>query len=289
MKLFALEKFPSTSSIAPTTAEDIVKASRDKDVYVRIGVARRLPELVEELGQRLLPVIHSFIDDDSPEVRVTVMEQILPLCAVFALGGQEGRLVISDQLLPIVINKLSDRDEETKQLAIQALSSLGGLVERKMIVEKTIPIIEKMAVNDANPKARIASIHLLNQLAPLLEKQLSLAFSVPLLKQLVKDTSYLVRAAIPSNLSKMCAVLGPSDTAKLILPQFTLLSRDPIWNVRRAAANGLVTMSQSLDSEAQKQLISVFLSLAEDKVRWVRMRRGSRLDLLLPPSTETKW
>lgn len=35
-------------------------------------------------------------------------------------------------------------------------------------------------------------------------------------------------------------------------------------------AKGLVTMSDSVDSESRKQLVQVFIDLAKDKVRWVR-------------------
>lgn len=55
---------------------------------VRIGVARRLPEIVEEIKlqaskDHILPIIDALVSDDSPEVRETMMEQVLSLCAVF--------------------------------------------------------------------------------------------------------------------------------------------------------------------------------------------------------------
>lgn len=57
-------------------------------VYRRIGVARRLPEIVEEIKlqaskDHILPIIDALVSDDSPEVRETMMEQVLSMCAVF--------------------------------------------------------------------------------------------------------------------------------------------------------------------------------------------------------------
>lgn len=48
------------------------------------------------------------------------------------------------------------------------------------------------------------------------------------------------------------------------------LNKDQIWSVRRAVARGLVSMSDSVDQESRKQLVPIFLDLAEDKIRWVR-------------------
>lgn len=48
------------------------------------------------------------------------------------------------------------------------------------------------------------------------------------------------------------------------------LAKDQIWSVRRAVAKGLVAMSDVVDQESRKQLVPVFLDLAEDKIRWVR-------------------
>jgi hypothetical protein len=60
-------------------------------------VARRLPEIVEEIGLRaskdhVLPIIDTLVCDDSPEVRETMMEHVLSLCAVFdsVCGRREG-------------------------------------------------------------------------------------------------------------------------------------------------------------------------------------------------------
>lgn len=51
-------------------------------------MARRLPEIVEEIKlqaskDHILPIIDALVSDDSPEVRETMMEQVLSLCAVF--------------------------------------------------------------------------------------------------------------------------------------------------------------------------------------------------------------
>jgi hypothetical protein len=54
------------------------------------------------------------------------------------------------------------------------------------------------------------------------------------------------------------------------IPIFVHLKEDTVWTVRRAVARGLVAMSDSVESEARKQLVQVFLDLAKDKVRWVR-------------------
>eukprot|EP01127_Copromyxa_protea_P005489 TRINITY_DN15418_c0_g1_i1.p1 TRINITY_DN15418_c0_g1~~TRINITY_DN15418_c0_g1_i1.p1 ORF type:complete len:623 (-),score=123.49 TRINITY_DN15418_c0_g1_i1:18-1886(-) len=272
------EKFvehPFSFSGGTSILEEIDKAYKHKDVYVRIGVARRLPEIVEEIQLKaardhILPIIDALVCDDSPEVRETMMEQALSLCAVFASLGSQGLEIVSDYLLGAVISRLSDRHEKTKQLAIQSLSSLCGLIERKTVVANTIPTIEKLANNKSNPKIRAAAIHLLNELAFLLEKDLTLSFSLPLLKALATDPSYVVRCAVPGNLSKMCQVLGEKDAAKLVLPVFTFLANDQIWTVRRAVARGLVAMSDAVDQESRKQLVPVFLDLAEDKIRWVR-------------------
>lgn len=57
-----------------------------------------------------------------------------------------------------------------------------------------------------------------------------------------------------------------------LLPAYLNLTEDDIWGVRKACAESLVAVSQSLDkNERGIQLIPIFQSFIEDSSKWVRM------------------
>jgi hypothetical protein len=73
----------------------------------------------------------------------------------------------------------------------------------------------------------------MNELAPMLGRDLCMNFVALELTAFADDATFRVRKATAQSFGNVCKVVGPTFTVNRLLPPYVKLSKDMIWGVRK--------------------------------------------------------
>jgi serine/threonine-protein phosphatase 4 regulatory subunit 1 len=243
----------------------------------RLHLVRDLCDISKSVGHEksfdeVMPALQELNNDAEAAVRHALVEQTVELARYFKLAeaGETGYHHILHTLLPIVAGHTTDTNPQVRQSSTEALVEIGKLLEPEHISPHLLPIVKSLAKDGTEEEHRVEGAQLLNNLAPIMKRQLCIEFAIPHLRTLSKDPVFRVRKAVAQHMGNICQTVGVEETTDKLLPIFVALASDEIWGVRKACAESLFAMSENVSIEKRTQdLTHVFEVLSKDSSRWV--------------------
>lgn len=174
-------------------------------------------------------------------------------------------------LLNLIQQYTTDSNPNVRQAAMDALIDIGYLLDEKDVKPRLLPIVKSLAKDRTEEEHRVEGAILLNELAPVMKKELCINFAIPYIQELAEDDNFRVRKAVASHLGKICKAVGMEETTEKILPLFEKLSNNELWGVRKACLESLVDISENISNEKRIEvLVPIFQRFIKD-TRWVEM------------------
>lgn len=243
----------------------------------RLHLVRDLCDISKAVGyvksfDDVMPALQEMNNDSEAAVRHALVEQTVELAKYFKSpeAGEAGYHHILHTLLPIVAGHTTDTNPQVRQSSTEALVEIGKLLEPEHISPHLLPIVKSLAKDATEEEHRVEGAQLLNNLASIMKQQLCVEFAIPHLRTLSRDPVFRVRKAVAQHMGNICQTVGIEETTEKLLPIFVALSADEIWGVRKACAESLVAMSEYVTPEKRTQdLTRVFEALSKDNSRWV--------------------
>lgn len=237
----AMSDGPSNSAPAATSADTSMALCQDDDVLPLTPV-----EPNQQRDDFVLPVVRKFVADKSWRVRYMVADQLSDLCD--ALGARATR----SELLPSFLRLLKDGEAEVRTAA----------------AFKVTHIARRVAALEAGPGATdVAGAELLTR------------DMLPVVRELVRDTSQHVRAALAGNIMGLAPVLGEAATASELLEMILVLLKDDFPDVRLNVIARLDKVSFVMGM-VSNELLPAIVELAEDRNWRVRLAIIEHMPLL---------
>jgi HEAT repeat protein len=176
---------------------------------------------------------------------------------------------------------VGDRAQVVRFAAGNALALVAQRLTAADVDAHIVPIIRTLTRNSLEEEQRIEAARLLHELSPTFGIERCRSFVLPLMRQLSVDKAFAVRKQVVGSLSNLCVALGPDAAGRELLPIFLELSRDRIWDVRRAAAEVMANMATNVPLCRRRRIAAVYERLHADESRWVRIAAQQQLGALI--------
>ncbi|XP_011880997.1 PREDICTED: serine/threonine-protein phosphatase 4 regulatory subunit 1-like isoform X1 [Vollenhovia emeryi] len=237
----------------------------------RAAANNKITLIVEEVMQHVQLVI----DDSDALVRSDLVEQIPNVAIICHEAPHLFGDVLRNHLLDIVMKYLSDIDNQVRQMAQSALTTLvkRGLLDNDAIENVICPTMESLLFcMMADEHVRNANISLMCRLAPLIGSELTEKVFLARYLDLCEDIDMMVRRICATHFGEMCTAVGKEKLFSKLIPTFVDLCGDRVWNVRKACVEVMMPVSCCLTPEHRRLLLADILAKhLNDDSKWVRI------------------
>lgn len=227
--------------VAPSASGSAAPANQDDD-----GLPLTPVEPNPQRDDFVLPVVRKFVADKSWRVRYMVADQLSDLCD--ALGSRATR----SELLPSFLRLLKDGEPEVRTAAAFKVTHIARRVA---------------ALEAGSDETDVAGAELLTR------------DMLPVVRELVRDSSQHVRAALAGNIMGLAPVLGEAATASELLGMILVLLKDDFPDVRLNVIARLDKVSFVMGM-VSNELLPAIVELAEDRNWRVRLAIIEHMPLL---------
>lgn len=218
----------------------------------------------------IIPIISKLLGDQQEVIRRVVIGHIVRISKFFYEKKDKYYEDIF-YLLNLTQQYTTDSNPNVRQAAMDALIEIGYLLDEEDVKPRLLPIVKSLAKDRTEEEHRVEGAILLNELAPVMKKDLCINFAIPYIQELAEDENFRVRKAVASHLGKICKTVGVEVTTEKILPLFEKLSNNELWGVRKACLESLVDISENISNEKRIEvLVPIFQRFIKD-TRWVEM------------------
>lgn len=264
---------PDEESEAFKKIKDYLKKSPASD---RLDFTQNLLKMAQELGKDLTisGILPSFgtLSKDNDNIKMALVDQILPI-ASFTIESHEcpeyDKCV--RVMVPILNEFMYDKSDKVKRKAVKALVEFVDLLTPDDRGNYILKFMLELAHEEADEKARVTALKILNQVAGKLDSELCEKFIVKEIKSLAIDPFPLVRKNVAANLSNVCKSINREWFLNEIFPLLTALGKDKEDEVRNSCVEQVPTISDACPpairtGELEKMYIN-FMTDANKKVR----------------------
>eukprot|EP01094_Clydonella_sp_ATCC50884_P019139 TRINITY_DN3679_c0_g1_i1.p1 TRINITY_DN3679_c0_g1~~TRINITY_DN3679_c0_g1_i1.p1 ORF type:complete len:563 (-),score=208.60 TRINITY_DN3679_c0_g1_i1:427-2115(-) len=224
-----------------------------------------------------MPVVQPLVVDENVQVRCVAADSLQMMCALMDPHNPNSKPstleLLRGRILALAPRTASDRLPE--------VAACGDRPASFLFHSKVQPLLLELSENEEMEEHRVIAAELLHKIALVFPSYLN----QELLHMLVRsssDAQFRVRKAVALALGPCCLKLGNELVKESGLPTFLQLCGDDIWGVRKACAESLVSLSQSVSSEEREhKLVPVFEKFTTDLSRWVRTSAYQNLGPLI--------
>lgn len=128
------------------------------------------------------------------------------------------REIVDNDIVPIYENLLVDKEPEVKSEAVAKLHDLSKYASASRLIEKLIPNLNSITVNDNSQHVRSSLALSVCDIAKNIGKDHALTYIVPVVVQLLKDPATEVRIILMQHLRTLTEIIGHSDFDRHIIP-----------------------------------------------------------------------
>lgn len=201
--------------------------------------------------ERIVEMVRGFSNDKSWRVRYMVADKLSELCD--ALGPASTR----SDLLPAFIRVLKDNEPEVRTAAAFKVTDMtkrivslpdpksGESTGLQLAVRDILPIIEEL-VSDSSQHVRAALASNIMGLAPELGVDMTVSHLVEVVLSLLKDDYPDVRLNVIARLDKVSFVMSIDKLSSELLPAIVDLAEDKNWRVRLAIIQHIPLLARQL-------------------------------------------
>ncbi|XP_028044967.1 serine/threonine-protein phosphatase 4 regulatory subunit 1 isoform X2 [Monomorium pharaonis] len=237
----------------------------------RAAVNNKITLVVEEVMQH----VQLIVNDSDALVRSDLVEQIPNVAIICNEAPHLFGNVLRDYLLDIVMKYLSDMDNQVRQMAQSALTTLmkRELLDNNAIENVICPTIERiLSYMVLDEHVRNANISLMCRLAPLIGSELTEKVFLKRYLDLCEDNDMMVRRICATHFAEMCTAVGKEKLYNKLIPTFVDLCGDRVWNVRKACVEVMMPVSCCSTPEHRRLLLADILAKhLNDDSKWVRI------------------
>lgn len=202
-------------------------------------------------NDRIVEMVRGFAMDKSWRVRYMVADQLSSLCE--ALGPGPTR----SDLLPAFVKVLKDSEPEVRTAAANKVTAMAKRVVElpppageestglELVVREILPIVEEM-VSDTSQHVRSALASNIMGLAPELGTDVTVNHLVDVVLALLKDEYPEVRLNVISRLDKVSFIMSIDKLSSELLPAIVDLAEDKNWRVRLAIIQHIPLLARQL-------------------------------------------
>eukprot|EP00924_Labyrinthula_sp_SR-Ha-C_P008174 maker-scaffold_11-snap-gene-5.13-mRNA-1 protein AED:0.00 eAED:0.00 QI:172/1/1/1/0.4/0.33/6/58/513 len=237
--------------------ERILKYTKSKMEILRYAHVKKIYFVVSKVGfertsDKICHLLKTLSGDEQIAIRLQVAVEIRHLLLLLKKEKNEIETTFFLQLLEIIQHLLDDADKRVELEAYRAIVSIHDKFSDLMT--ELLPIVLFFAHKD-DVKKKILALKMMNAFAVTFYGDLFSQFILPELINFCEDENYRVRKSVCSHLSNILLVASSLNRAYLdtILSQFSQLSRDPLWAVRRSCAENLAKISIILNKKERKE------------------------------------
>jgi serine/threonine-protein phosphatase 2A regulatory subunit A len=190
---------------------------------------------VDGLVHSLLHTIQSLIMDNHWRIRQSVVEQVPKLARLFGIE------MFQSKLEALFLSSLRDSVHSVRRAAIEHLKEIASTFGPDWTVDHLMPKIMEQYSQSAGYANRVTTLHVLPQVAQVMNPSQIAQFLVPLLIKATRDTVPNVRFCACKTISLVMSEhsLGPQVISKEIKPTLLELEHDPDTDVQFYAQRAL--------------------------------------------------
>ncbi|CAD8095895.1 unnamed protein product [Paramecium sonneborni] len=286
---------------------DVFKEEMEnEEVYLKVNAMHRIRVIATLLGidkikSVLLPYFETLMKKEDDEV-------------LFAMAEELGYIaqIIQQQsicLLPI-LEQLAGFDETVvRDQAVKSIIIVCGYLGDNEISNNVVPMILKLASNEANFTCRVSAVNLMcpmyarsgnqkeklrqkfnelcseetpmvrravaskiGEIAQFMDKNHVIEVLIAVLKQLCQDEQDQVRLLCMESIMNIAKILNINENKTNILPLIISSAEDKSWRVRLALSKIFAELAEAVGKEiADSSLIQIFSNLLKDPESDVRV------------------
>jgi serine/threonine-protein phosphatase 2A regulatory subunit A len=126
--------------------------------------------------------------------------------------------IVDELVVPLYENLISDKEPEVKSEAVAKLHELSKHASPSRLIEKLIPNLNNVTVNDNSQHVRGSLALSVCDVAKNLGKNHALSYIVPVVATLLKDQATEVRITLMQHLRTLTEVIGQDEFDRNIIP-----------------------------------------------------------------------
>ena len=256
--------FKSMTSISNTEAvkniRQKINAYRDQDLTNKITFIENVPFYVKTIGfqetvESILPIVND-LSREKEALAVRFFNVFPKFVDEIVKFGEKGYFILNEYMINLICDFLTNNPNNIYKKNQNLVKSLSdGLVYMTRFIkdehkgESVLTIVIKMAQDDDDDHKRERAMTLFGDLTPLIDTDLIQLYVIPVAIQL-----YNISQKVSKEIFK-----------RRLLPVYKKLSKDTLWNVKKAAAEILPKITKLCDSEIiSKDIIPIFKSFAQE-------------------------
>ncbi len=258
--------------------EKFVKFIQSPIPLQRLVYSKRVAEVIKDgaSGDKVAPLL-SVVAGDSEHIIRQALAGALPAVLTAAMEKrEEGAVILSVMNCLIVLAK--DAILEVREAAMQSIIEIAPMLPRdqreSLLLADVLGMIRSSdALDDVafSEDVKSSALTILNEISPLLGESTTRESVVPQFISLCLDQSFRVRKACAQNIALIAQTVSQEFNIERILPAFLKLAKDPIWSVRKGSIESIVDFTKAVDKNTRKTiLIPLMVKFTSDVSRWVR-------------------
>lgn len=203
-------------------------------------------------SDRIVDMVRGFSADKSWRVRYMVADQLSDLCD--ALGA----IATRNDLLPAFVRVLKDKEPDVRAAAAFKVAEFTKRIVAlppptseqegtgtELAVRDIVPLVQDL-VSDSSQHVRAALASNIMSLAPVLGAELTVLHLVEVVLALLKDEFPDVRLNVISRLDKVSFIMSIDRLSSELLPAIVDLAEDKNWRVRLAIITQIPLLAEQL-------------------------------------------
>ena len=201
----------------------------------------------EFVDATVVPSLITLLQSEYHEVKEQMINELCNFAEVlFEVFPLKANQILNDKVLPIINDIILSGDPEIVESLSYAYAALLTLIEKSDFVEKQLPILVSYSKN-ASKEVRICCVLTVSYLIQFFDPSVWFNELYEMLSTLASDQLGIIRSKIPQLIALYAKKITDPMSRGQLTARYILFCRDSTANVRQAAAEHLMTLSDALD------------------------------------------
>ena len=238
----------------------------------------------------LIPTIKRYAFIDILQVTKYLFSMLPVFCEkLFEFFPNNAEEILADGILPIVHDVILKRSNQVCKFICESWASIISLLDILDFLKNEIPVLESLSTNPKKD-VKIIVLNVLSFLIDCFDPDKWHNALDEIINKLTNDKSPFVRCLIPPIIAQYSRRINDPVKLAQINGRFTLLCRDSIMVVRKACAESLASLSESLNPTTRMIVvlpaIDLFINDQSDVIRAIISKNLGPLISSIGPSID---
>ncbi|OHS95897.1 HEAT repeat family protein [Tritrichomonas foetus] len=165
---------------------------------------------------------------------------------LFEYFQEVAEAILINQIMPVVHGIVLCRSPQLKEIISECWAALITILDPQDFLENEIPLLKKFS-SSQKKEVKIVVLTVLSSLTDFFDPNIWYDSLYEMINQFTKDSASAVRSLVPPIIAQYSKKLTDPRQLAQLSGRFAILCRDSYTPVRKAAAESIVTLSESLD------------------------------------------